>query len=98
MLSSTIVSPEIIKGKYDKSCDIWSLGIIVYILLCGYPPFNGTDNQIYEAILKGKFKFTGLQWSTKSDEARDFVKCLLTDGRKRLTAKEALGHPWIVSK
>ncbi|KAL3762817.1 hypothetical protein ACHAW5_011275 [Stephanodiscus triporus] len=91
------MSPELLKGNYDKSCDIWSIGVVAYILLCGYPPFNGdNDNDIFESIKRGHFDFPNQAWSNKSDLARDFIKCLLRrDPRKRLTAKEALRHPWI---
>mmetsp|Transcript_9686 Transcript_9686/g.21017 ORF Transcript_9686/g.21017 Transcript_9686/m.21017 type:complete len:362 (+) Transcript_9686:275-1360(+) len=91
------MSPELLKGRYDKSCDMWSVGTIVYILLCGYPPFNSdTDPEIFEKIRKGHFEFPAQQWSAKSDEVKDFVKCLLRrDPGKRFTAKEALVHPWI---
>ncbi|KAL7525755.1 hypothetical protein ACHAXR_001145 [Thalassiosira sp. AJA248-18] len=94
------MSPELLKGKYGKSCDVWSVGTIVYTLLCGYPPFNGdTDPEIYDAIKEGHFHFLPEQaWSDKSDLAKDFIKCLLRrDPRKRFTAKEALIHPWIVN-
>lgn len=91
------MSPELLKGKYGKSTDIWSVGTIVYILLCGYPPFNGdTDSDIFENIKRGHFDFPVQQWSDKSDEAKDFIKCLLRrDPRKRYTAALALDHPWI---
>ena len=92
------MSPELLKGKYDKSCDVWSVGIIVYILLCGHPPFNGfTDSDIFESIESGHLGFPNNQaWSDKSDRAKDFIKCLLRrDPSRRLTAKEALNHPWI---
>ena len=93
------MSPELLKGKYDKSCDVWSVGTIAYILLCGYPPFNGdTDPDIFENIKKGRFDFPDPAWSNKSDMVKDFIKCLLRrDPRKRFTAKEALMHPWVVS-
>ncbi|KAL7466610.1 hypothetical protein ACHAXS_006905 [Conticribra weissflogii] len=92
------MSPELLKGKYDRSCDIWSVGVVAYILLCGYPPFNGdTDPDIFEAIKKGQFDFPKQAWSGISNEAKDFIKCLLRkDPKKRFTAKEALGHPWVV--
>jgi len=91
------MSPELLKGNYDKSCDIWSIGVVAYILLCGYPPFNGdNDNVIFESIKRGHFEFPNQAWSNKSDLAKDFIKCLLRrDPNKRLTAKEALRHPWI---
>mmetsp|Transcript_9571 Transcript_9571/g.21581 ORF Transcript_9571/g.21581 Transcript_9571/m.21581 type:complete len:370 (-) Transcript_9571:67-1176(-) len=93
------MSPELLKGRYDKSCDVWSIGTIVYILLCGYPPFNGeSDPDIFDAIKKGHFEFPKEAFSGKSDEAKDFIKCLLRrDPRKRFTAKEALLHPWVVN-
>jgi serine/threonine protein kinase len=93
------MSPELLKGNYDKSCDIWSIGVVAYILLCGYPPFNGdNDNVIFESIKRGHFEFPNQAWSNKSDLAKDFIKCLLRrDPRKRFTAKEASMHPWITN-
>jgi calcium-dependent protein kinase len=91
------MAPELVKGKYDQSCDIWSVGIVAYILLCGYPPFNGeTDLDIFEAIKQADFNFPSRAWKHVSPEAKDFIKCLLRkDPRKRFTAEEALKHPWI---
>lgn len=91
------MSPELLRGQYDKSCDMWSIGTIAYILLCGYPPFNGeTDPDIFDAIKVGHFVFPSQAWRGKSDLAKDFIKSLLImDPRDRLTAKEALMHPWI---
>jgi serine/threonine protein kinase len=91
------MAPELLNGEYDKSCDVWSLGTVAYIMLCGYPPFNGeTDPDIFDAIRRGRYDFPAPAWSDKSEEAKDFVKCLLRmDPRKRFTAREALGHPWI---
>ena len=91
------MSPELLKGKYDQACDVWSTGIVAYILLCGYPPFNGdTDPDIFEAIKQAFFNFPSQAWGHVSPEAKDFIKCLLRkDPRKRFTAEEALRHPWI---
>ena len=91
------MSPELLKGKYDRACDVWSVGTIAYILLCGYPPFNGhNDPDIFKAIKKGHFDFPMPAWANKSELAKDFIKCLLMkDTKNRFTAKEALGHPWI---
>jgi tRNA A-37 threonylcarbamoyl transferase component Bud32 len=91
------MSPELLRGKYDQSCDVWSIGIVAYILLCGYPPFNGEDDpQIFETIKQGQFIFPNLAWDHVSSEAKDFIKCLLrNDPRKRFTADEALQHPWV---
>lgn len=91
------MAPELLGGSYDRSCDMWSVGTIVYILLCGYPPFNGdTDPDIFKSIKKGKFSFPSMAWSSKSGEAKDFIKFLLRmDPSERPTAKEALGHAWL---
>ena len=91
------MAPELLEGGYDKACDVWSIGTIAYIILCGYPPFNGeSDPDIFEAIKRGYFDFRKPAWSSKSDEAKDFVTCLMKkDPSSRLTAKEALEHPWI---
>eukprot|EP00986_Skeletonema_menzelii_P004273 scaffold1452_cov96-Skeletonema_menzelii.AAC.8 len=99
--TSYYVAPECLEGKYTQSCDVWSVGIITYILLCGYPPFNGAnDDEIKSIILNyGSAKnvnFTLRGWAGKSDEAKDFIKCLLRrDPSERFTADEALMHPWL---
>jgi len=93
------MSPELLKCNYSAPTDIWSAGIIAYILLCGYPPFNGdTDREIFDAISRGHFDFPSESgWTDKSPLCMDFIKCLLRrDPRKRCTAHEALMHPWIV--
>ena len=94
------MAPEVIKGKYDRSCDIWSIGIVAYILLCGYPPFNGDTNRgVFESITKGKLVFPAQAWSNKSGLVKDFITCLLRkDPRSRFTVQEALMHPWIASR
>ncbi|KAL7461381.1 hypothetical protein ACHAXS_001800 [Conticribra weissflogii] len=89
------MSPELLKGEYGISCDNWSVGIVAYILLSGYPPFNGdTDPDIFAAIKRGHFEFPQHGFS---DEAKDFINSLLRrDPRKRLSAEDALKHPWIM--
>ncbi|KAL3823448.1 hypothetical protein ACHAXA_010208 [Cyclostephanos tholiformis] len=91
------VAPEVLRGKYDESCDIWSVGVIAYVLLCGYPPFNGSDRKgIYNSVLAGRYRFPSKDWNGISREAMDFVRRLLeVDTTKRMTAEEALVHPWI---
>jgi len=57
------IAPEVLKKNYDEKCDLWSIGVILYILLCGYPPFNGAnDKQIIEAVLKGKYTIDGITY------------------------------------
>jgi hypothetical protein len=91
------IAPEVLKRKYDASCDLWSVGVIAYILMCGYPPFNGADNrEVYNAVRKGRYRFPSHDWSRTSRESRDFIRKLLQkDPRKRMMAEEALRHPWI---
>lgn len=92
------VAPEVLNKNYDKSCDIWSIGVITYILLCGYPPFYGdSDSQIFDSVRSGKFDFPSPEWDSISKAAKDFVCCLLKkDPKKRLTATEAMQHKWIL--
>ncbi|KAL7542239.1 hypothetical protein ACHAWF_007123 [Thalassiosira exigua] len=92
------IAPEVLRRRYDRSCDLWSVGVIAYILLCGYPPFNGTNSeQTHRAVLRGRYSFPAEEWQGVSREAMDFVVRLLQmDPRRRMTAKEALEHPWIV--
>lgn len=64
------VAPEVLKQNYDKSCDIWSLGIILYIFLCGYPPFEGDDStEIFRNVLKQELKFDPEHWRDISNDA-----------------------------
>eukprot|EP00581_Thalassiosira_minuscula_P029517 CAMPEP_0183769204 /NCGR_PEP_ID=MMETSP0739-20130205/20867_1 /TAXON_ID=385413 /ORGANISM="Thalassiosira miniscula, Strain CCMP1093" /LENGTH=347 /DNA_ID=CAMNT_0026008731 /DNA_START=78 /DNA_END=1121 /DNA_ORIENTATION=- len=91
------MSPELLQGNYTKSTDIWSIGVVAYVLLSGYPPFNGScDGEIHNATQRGKLYFHGTRWADKGDDAIDFIKCLLRrDQRRRYTAEKALRHPWI---
>lgn len=69
------VSPEILEGKYDNSCDIWSIGVITYIMLCGYPPFNAPNEiLLFKKIMEGDYCFNEDDWSNISEEAKDFIK------------------------
>lgn len=91
------IAPEVLGRHYDKSCDLWSIGVITYILLCGYPPFYGdTDPEIFASVRAGRYDFDSPEWTHVSAEAKDLIsRLLLLDPSKRLTADEALRHPWL---
>eukprot|EP00033_Pygsuia_biforma_P003041 GCRY01003343.1.p1 GENE.GCRY01003343.1~~GCRY01003343.1.p1 ORF type:complete len:568 (+),score=19.48 GCRY01003343.1:104-1807(+) len=96
--SELFMAPEVLKGKaYTMSCDIWSLGVICYIMLCGYPPFSPDDRKsMSSAIIQGKFNFEGEVWNNISVGAKDLVaRMLRVDPSMRYSAVEAFNHPWI---
>lgn len=75
---------------------MWSAGVILYIMLCGYPPFYGeTDEEILEAILEGTFDFDDEVWDEVSDDAKNLIMKLLVDEKQRFTPTEVLHHPWM---
>lgn len=89
------MAPEIMKGKYTEKCDLWSCGIIFYILLKGAPPFDGTDDEIFEILKKIKLDIDKL-CAEISENGRDLLKKLLErDPNKRISAEEACNHIWI---
>eukprot|EP00298_Acanthocystis_sp_HF-20_P012312 c19829_g2_i1.p1 GENE.c19829_g2_i1~~c19829_g2_i1.p1 ORF type:complete len:341 (-),score=115.70 c19829_g2_i1:1-1023(-) len=93
------VAPEIIDCvPYNVQCDMWSLGVIVFILLCGYPPFYGDDDEeLFARIRGGDYEFMSPAWDNISKTAKNFIDCCFqTNPEKRITAKDALKHPWIV--
>jgi calcium/calmodulin-dependent protein kinase I len=94
------VAPEIVSGiKYGREVDMWSLGVIAFILLGGYPPFHDDDqNELFRLIRRGKFTFDPAYWGMVSEEAKDCIRCLLTvDRTKRMTAADVKKHPWLMS-
>ncbi|KOM57187.1 hypothetical protein LR48_Vigan11g021900 [Vigna angularis] len=95
--SAYYVAPEVLHRSYSLEADIWSIGVIAYILLCGSRPFWArTESGIFRAVLRADPNFDDLPWPTASAEAKDFVKRLLNkDYRKRMTAVQALSHPWL---
>ena len=93
------ISPEIIKGNYDEKCDIWACGVILYILLCGYPPFNGpSDKEVYNIITQVKYDFNQPAWKNVSKHAKELIKNMLTPAKNRYTAKQVLNSKWLEIK
>ena len=94
--TSYYIAPEVLRGSYDEKCDIWACGVIFYILLCGYPPFNGEDDdEILQAVSKGDFVFPEEEWNSVSIEAKNLIKKMLTKKpKKRISALEALQDIW----
>jgi len=90
------ISPEVLAGNYDVSCDMWSAGCMLYILLCGYPPFYGDDNnEILQMVSRGEFDFDGEEWDEIDNSAKDLIKKLIVRPERRLTAGEALQHTFM---
>jgi len=92
------VAPEVLRGiPYDNAVDIWSIGVITYILLCGFPPFYGSNDQmIFDKILRCDYSFPSPDWDKISTEAKDFIGALLVlDSSERPSAEDCLASPLI---
>ncbi|CAD8118042.1 unnamed protein product [Paramecium sonneborni] len=91
------VAPEVLNANYDEKCDIWSLGVILYILLCGYPPFFGPNEQeVLLKVKKGEYSFDPSDWGKVSNQGKDLIRrMLLYDPTLRISASDALNHDWI---
>lgn len=90
------IAPEVLTEQYNEKCDIWSCGVILYILLTGIPPFNGpNDDEILKSVREGNVRFDIRQFEGVSASAKDLIKKMLNKNVKaRISAKEALLHPW----
>lgn len=94
------VSPEMLNETgYDFKVDVWSTGVICFILLCGYPPFTSENesnqDELFDAILAGDFQFAPPYWSNISQHAKNLIKCMLTvNPNQRYTAEQVFQHPW----
>lgn len=95
-------APEVLRGeRYGPAVDMWAVGVITYIMLCGYEPFYSDegDSHMFRKILKCDYEFQSPWWDEVSLNAKDLVKKLIVlDPEKRLTAKQALQHPWVQGK
>mmetsp|Transcript_17101 Transcript_17101/g.42421 ORF Transcript_17101/g.42421 Transcript_17101/m.42421 type:complete len:532 (-) Transcript_17101:353-1948(-) len=91
------VSPQVLVGRYTEACDVWSCGVLMYIMLCGYPPFHGdTDADTLKAVKKGSFTFLQQDWKNVTSDAMELItKCLKKDVHARFSARQALEHLWI---
>jgi len=94
------VAPQVLAGKYDQSADLWSLGVIMYVVLCGYPPFYGeTDADVLAKVRLGNFSFNNADWKSVSEDAKNLIRMLLKmNPRDRYTAEQALNHVWVKNK
>jgi len=90
------MAPEVLDGQYDSKCDCWSLGVLLYVFMSGYLPFQGENrNEVFSKIQHGRFHFKHEEFNICSEEVIDLIKKLLVvDPKKRLAAGEALKHPW----
>jgi len=94
------VAPQVLAGKYDQQSDLWSCGVIMYVMLCGYPPFFGeTDGEVLAKVRLGNFSFNAADWKNVSEDAKNLIRMLLKmNPRDRYTAEQALNHEWIKNK
>merc|ERR1719414_1631977 len=94
------VAPQVLAGKYDQMSDMWSIGVIMYVMLCGYPPFFGeTDADVLAKVRLGNFTFNAADWKSISEDAKILIRNLLKmNPRDRYTAEQTLNHDWIKNK
>ena len=93
----SFVAPEVLRRRYDQRCDHWSLGVVSYVMMCGYPPFVGdTGEEVCDAVLKGRFRFDPKHWGAVSKDAEGFVRGLMkVNVKNRMGGEEAMEHPFI---
>jgi calcium-dependent protein kinase len=94
------VAPQVLAGKYDQLSDLWSCGVIMYVMLCGYPPFFGeTDAEVLSKVRLGNFSFNQADWKNVSEDAKNLIRMMLKmNPRDRYTAEQTLNHEWIKNK
>lgn len=94
------IAPEVLQGSYTEKCDMWSIGVILYIMLSGRPPINApNEDAIIAKVKKAKWEFKGSIWNNISEEAKDLISKLMEKNtQQRISAVDALQHPWIKNK
>lgn len=91
------VAPEVLLNEhYGFECDLWSLGVILYVMICGYMPFGGNDTvTILKNVKRGTYNFKNEAFDRVSDECKDLINCMLKKNpHERINAQDALQHPW----
>jgi calcium-dependent protein kinase len=91
------MAPEVLERAYNEKCDVWSCGVLLFLLLSGNPPFDGEgDDVIFRKIMDGSYSLAGPEWDIISSEAKDLIAGMLEYNPKaRLSAVDALHHPWM---
>lgn len=94
------IAPEVLSGTYTEKCDLWSIGVILYVMLSGKPPFNGrNDREILAKVQAGHYNLDDEHWRKRSEDVRKLIRQLMEkDPKKRLSAKDALQSEWIQRK
>lgn len=93
------LAPEVLSGTYGKECDVWSLGVVMYVFLSGQQPFQGQElNQVFQRIVQADFSFEGPEWDPVSTSAKSLISLMIkANPHHRITIDQALKHPWLSS-